>query len=53
MSYIKKSLDIVVFGGGGFIGSAILREAAKRSLSIIPVGKMYQRLSQVAVQLCW
>ena len=39
MSYIKKSLDIVVFGGGGFIGSAILREAAKRSLSIIPVGR--------------
>ena len=39
MSCIKKSLDIVVFGGGGFIGSAILREGLKRSLAVIPVGR--------------
>jgi hypothetical protein len=39
MSCIKRSLDIVVFGGGGFIGSAILREGLKRSLAITPVGR--------------
>lgn len=39
MAHVKRSIDLVIFGGGGFIGSAILREAAKRSLSSIPVGR--------------
>ena len=39
MAHVKRSIDLVVFGGGGFIGSAILREAAKRGLSSIPVGR--------------
>ena len=35
----KRSIDMVVFGGGGYIGSAIVREGRKRGLTMIPLGR--------------
>ena len=34
-----RAIDLVVFGGSGYIGSAVVREGRKRGLKVIPLGR--------------
>ena len=34
-----RAIDLVVFGGSGYIGSAIVREGRKRGFKVVPLGR--------------